>query len=152
MKQIKSHKHSLQILMIFLSSLLTSCRPNGLPKVFSAATIGTIPYLKEKETKISSHDFIYFNVYSDLEGNFILKDSRSYIMCYDVTSGVRFKYYPFLVLIDLATNKELEPEFTNYKNGDYGYHVKRGFKIMYKQTISYRYEDINIGKIINWMI
>ena len=65
-------------------------RAGGITKM-DAKKIGKTAKLEEKRIKVKSHEFTYYNVKSDNNGNWILVDKSSYIINKDIQFGFRFK-------------------------------------------------------------
>ncbi len=146
-----------KLFALFILSLsflgLAGCAPkSGGTEFYSAKRIGTVAYQEERSITISKHEFIYYNVYSDEKGNFILKDETSYIKNNDLQFGLRFHHSDEVVIYDITKDPMtmLEPICTDYENGDYGYQVDRGFMITINPSFSTKINDINIGQIGHW--
>mgnify|MGYP004444154157 FL=1 len=134
---------------------LFSCgigKKNGGIIVFSAKKIGKTPYKEKRNITISQHTFTYYNVYSDDEGNFILKDETSYILNFDIVFGLKFNNHNGDVLLyDVSENKNEIIEPMDEGSDEYAsYSVNNGFKIQINPEINSIRNDINLGLISHW--
>ena len=120
--------------------------------MFSAKKIGKTPYKEKRNITISQHTFTYYNVYSDDEGNFILKDETSYILNFDIVFGLKFNNHNGDVLLyDVSENKNEIIEPMDEGSDEYAsYSVNNGFKIQIKPEINSIRNDINLGLISHW--
>ncbi|MCF0117031.1 MAG: hypothetical protein HUJ61_03155 [Bacilli bacterium] len=143
----------LSFLLILLILPLCACNPKGGAIVFEATSLGKTAIREEKVIIIKGHEFIYFDVCSDSEGNFILASADAYLCNKDIQFGVRFKHITNVAIYDI-TNQEnytrLEPIATDYENGDWGYQVNLGFMIRQDLQLSSDCSPYNIGKITHW--
>ena len=71
--------------------MVTGCIPNGGSITFTADLIGRTPVQQEKSFTYKGHKFIYYNVYNDGGGNFVMADNTSYIVNKDIQFGLRVK-------------------------------------------------------------
>lgn len=145
-------KKVFNLLLVIISLLsFNSCKntKNGESIIFSADKLSLIPYEEEKTITINGYEFIYYNVYNDGKGNFVLYDDTSYLKNYNLQFGIRFKNNINVGIYDISKDNPilLSPIFTDYENGDYGYQVYQGFEI---KTIKEDSINNNIGKITNW--
>lgn len=141
-------KRLLSFLLLFVICLF-SCGGTGI--TFSAYFISRSPEKVEKTIKIRGYEFIYYNVYNDGKGNFVLADNTSYIKNTDMNFGIRFQSRDGIVCIyDENGETTLETISKSYDNGDWGYQVDSGFLICVDKSIAMTYTDINIGKITHW--
>ena len=142
-----------RIVIIGMAPLMvTGCIPNGGSITFTADLIGRTPVQQEKSFTYKGHKFIYYNVYNDGSGNFVMADNTSYIVNKDIHFGLRVKS-PFVynlaqegeepVLIE-PTSKQ-EDGYYNYAIRDFGFQI-RGIGL----SVSMLYSDINIGTITHW--
>ena len=120
----------------------------------NAKKIGKTAFQKEKKVKIKDHEFTYYNVKSDSEGNWILVDNTSYIINKDIVFGFRFKNNGGLVKITSYENS-MEPRSMGefYENPSYtSYSVHAGFKIMVDESVDIsEYPDgFNLGIFEHW--
>ena len=147
-----------KLIMLTLALLLlpfSACTYNtdGTPIVFEATSLGKTAVREEKTITIKDHEFIYFNVCSDDDGNFILASHDAYISNNDIQFGVRFKHVANVVIYD-TTNQDnyvpLDPMSKEYDNGDWGYQVNSGFTIRQNIVLSIDGSPYNIGKITHW--
>ena len=124
---------------------------DGGMATFSASSLPSTPSKEEKETKISGHAFLYYNVYKDEEDNFVLKDDTSYIRNYTLVFGLLFAK-GLARAYDISDGKdgfELCQDFYG-GNETQSYSVWRGFEIAIDKTLSSHHYDENIGKIVHW--
>lgn len=138
---------------------LFSCSTNGDVVVFTAGSLAKTPVKQEKTIRIEDHYFIFFNVYNDGEGSFVMADNSSYIRNYDVQFGLRVnsKWAHDISKAD----KNTPNDFDNYallEGSPYMgtsaldfFVVNFGIEIRgIGFFISAQYENINIGTIANW--
>ena len=117
---------------------------------FSANNISHNAIKEEKILNTQGHTFIYYNVYSDNDGNFIMKDNSSYIMNNDIQFGLKIKT-PFIYELNDDGNGKL----INYNylddEGYYNYAIVNPGIIIYGigREVSLNYENINIGYIFH---
>ena len=78
------------VIIYFNSPLSPFGRSGGMIKI-NAKKIGKTAFQEEKKVKIKDHEFTYYNVRSDSEGNWILVDNTSYIINKDIVFGFRFR-------------------------------------------------------------
>ncbi len=141
-------KKSIFFLLPILFCLASCISKSGGTTTYSAFLLPYSPQKVERTVKIKGEEFIYYNVYNDGEGNFVLADESSYIKCEYMSFGVRFQ--PTACIYDLETETKLEPTSKNYENGDWGYSAFCGFVIRLDTSDSIVRTDVNIGKIGHW--
>lgn len=137
-------------LVICLLSL-ASCKPNGGFVTFTADALSTTPIREEKVFISQGHEFTYYNVYNDGNGNFVMADNTSYIINKDIQFGLRVGT-PFVYTIanDGEDPISIKPTINN-GNGTYDFNVDFGFQIRgISIYISMGYYNINIGTIVHW--
>lgn len=106
-----------------------------------------------KTFKEGKHTFIYYNVYNDGNGNFVMADNSSFISNKSIQFGLRIKS---MWVYKINKNGDSEDTPIQYKNldedGYYSYSIESfGFNIYgVSRSISLEYKDINIGKIYHW--
>ena len=110
--------------------------------------------IQQKKVKIKDHEFTYYNVKSDSEGNWILVDNTSYIINKDIVFGFRFKNNGGLVKITSYENS-MEPRSMGefYEDPSYtSYSVHAGFKIMVDESVdmSDHPDGFNLGIFEHW--
>ena len=140
--------------VIYFNSPLSPFGRNGVMIKMNAKKIGKTAFQKEKKVKIKDHEFTYYNVRSDSEGNWILVDNTSYIINKDIVFGFRFKNNGGLVKITSYENS-MEPRSMGefYENPSYtSYSVHAGFKIMVDEAVDIsEYPDgFNLGIFEHW--
>ena len=81
-------------------------RAGGVEQI-KASRIGTRAYLNERSVVINKHKFIYYNVISSRDGEWILMDKSSYIINTDIDFGFRYKNAGTIILL-MVTLKNLE--------------------------------------------
>ena len=141
--------------MIYANSPISPFVARGGELVkFNAKKIGKTAYQKEKKIKIKDHEFTYYNVTSDSEGNWILVDNTSYIINTDIQFGFRFKNNGGLVKI-INYNNGMEPRSMGEYSQDVdytSYSVSHGFKIMVDESVDVSsYPDgFNLGIFEHW--
>lgn len=145
-------KNWLLPIAIFGVSLTGCSNPfiDGGTEVYSAAAIGTIAYEEERTIELLGNKFAYFNVRSDEEGNWVLDDANSYIKNNDIQFGLRFRHSEYVGIYEGDSYIPIDPMFTEYENGDYGYQVYFGFRIAPKPDVEFPEEGVSIGKIAHW--
>ena len=141
------------VVIYFNSPLAPFARGGELIKM-NAKKIGKTAFQKEKKVKIKDHEFTYYNVRSDSEGNWILVDNTSYIINKDIVFGFRFRNNGGLVKITSYENS-MEPRSMGeyYENPSYtSYSVHAGFKIMVDESvdISDHPDGFNLGIFEHW--
>jgi len=141
------------VVIYFNSPLAPFARGGELIKI-NAKKIGKTAFQKEKKVKIKDHEFTYYNVKSDSEGNWILVDNTSYIINKDIVFGFRFKNNGGLVKITSYENS-MEPKSMGefYENPSYtSYSVHAGFKITVDESVDMsEYPDgFNLGIFEHW--
>ena len=120
-------------------------RAGGLIKI-DAKKIGKTAKLEEKKVKIKDHEFTYYNVKSDNDGNWILVDKTSYIINTDIQFGFRYKNEGTTIA---SYDKGMTPrEMGEYGNGYYSFQVDFGFKIMIDESLDIT--DVNLGIFEHW--
>lgn len=130
---------------------LSACAKNGGSITFTANSISSTPIKEEKSFTYKGYEFIYYNVYNDGNGNFVMADNTSYIANKDIQFGLKVKtefVYKYVEDGDgeLIYYTNLDDEgYYNYSIVDFGF-VIRGVGTSYSMV----YENINIGKIIHW--
>lgn len=139
----------------FIPLLITGCKPkpNGGSITFTADLIGDTPIEEEKTFTYKGHTFIYYNVYNDGNGNFVMANNDSYIANNDIQFGLRVKSaYVYTVPEDGGEPVWIEPSVHNKNGGYYDYAIQVfGFQIRgIGLNISMNYTDINIGTITHW--
>lgn len=141
------------VVIYFNSPLAPFARGGELIKM-NAKKIGKTAFQEEKKVKIKDHEFTYYNVKSDSEGNWILVDNTSYIINKDIVFGFRFKNNGGLVKITSYENS-MEPRSMGeyYENPSYtSYSVHAGFKITVDEAVDIsEYPDgFNLGIFEHW--
>ena len=141
------------VVIYFNSPLAPFARGGELIKI-NGKKIGKTAFQKEKKVKIKDHEFTYYNVKSDSEGNWILVDNTSYIINKDIVFGFRFRNNGGLVKITSYENS-MEPRSMGefYENPSYtSYSVHAGFKIMVDESVDIsEYPDgFNLGIFEHW--
>ncbi len=143
------------LLLPIVSCLLAGCqpKPNGGSITFTADLIGDTPVEEDKTFTYKGHTFIYYNVYNDGNGNFVMANNASYIANNDIQFGLRVKSaFVYTVPEDGSEPVWIEPSVHNKNSGYYDYAIQVfGFQIRgVGLNISMNYTDINIGKITHW--
>ena len=141
------------VVIYFNSPLAPFARGGELIKM-NAKKIGKTAFQEEKKVKIKDHEFTYYNVRSDSEGNWILVDNTSYIINKDIVFGFRFKNNGGLVKITSYENS-MEPRSMGefYEDPSYtSYSVHAGFKIMVDESVnmSEHPDGFNLGIFEHW--
>lgn len=146
--------YKILLMSLFLFPSLLSCGTSGGFITFTSDSIAKTAYMAERTIKISGHEFTYYNVYSDGNGDFVLADNTSYIRNYDIQFGLRFKYVPNVLLYDISNGLlnpvAINPIVDEYENGDRGYSVHFGFEIRVAREISSSVLNMSIGKMTHW--
>lgn len=122
-------------------------RSGGLVKI-DAKKIGKTAVLEEKKAKVKDHEFTYYNVKSDNDGNWILADKSSYIINTDIQFGFRYKNAGTKIA---AYDKGMEPRDMGpfYQDETYNsYQVDFGFKITIDESINI--DNVNLGIFEHW--
>lgn len=118
--------------------------------VITADLISTTPVEEIKTFTSEGHTFIYYNVYNDGEGNFVMADNTSYIANNDIIFGLSVKS---AWVYSVNDNEQTLIDY-NYKGDDgYCYYSIESYGIEIhgiSTSISMLYENINIGKITHW--
>lgn len=137
--------------------LLSSCRINsgvdGGNLEITANHISSTPVKEMKTFKVEGHTFIYYNVYNDGNGNFVMADNSSFISNNSIQFGLRVKS---MWVYEINKNGYSKDPPIQYKYldeyGYYSYSIESfGFEIYgVSKSISLEYKDINIGKIYHW--
>ena len=124
---------------------------SGGTTTFDASSLPNAPAQEEREAKISGHVFLYYNVYKNEDGDFVLKDNSSYIQNKDLVFGMKFKS-SFVVAYAMEDGvvSDTPMEIMEEKDGYRSYSVHYGFEICIPKDISMLYQDVCIGKIIYW--
>ena len=128
----------------------TELDPPGGVTVITADLISTTPVEEIKTFTSEGHTFIYYNVYNDGEGNFVMADNTSFIANNDIIFGLSVKS-----AWDYSVNDNEQTLIDyNYKGDDgYCYYSIESYGIEIhgiSTSISMLYENINIGKITHW--
>lgn len=137
--------------------LLSSCRINsgvdGESIEITANHISSTPIKEVKTFKEGKHTFIYYNVYNDGNGNFVMSDNSSFICNKSIQFGLRVKSM-WVYEINKSGDSEDAPIQYKYldENGYYNYSIESfGFDIYgVSKSMSLEYKNINIGKIYHW--
>ncbi len=128
----------------------TAPTPPGGVTVITADLISTTPVEEIKTFTSEGHTFIYYNVYNDGEGNFVMADNTSYIANNDIIFGLSVKS---AWVYSVKDNEQTLIDY-NYKGDDgYCYYSIESYGIEIhgiSTSISMLYENINIGKITHW--
>lgn len=124
--------------------------PPGNRIVVTADLIPTTPVKEIKSFTFKGHTFVYYNVYNDGDGNFVMADNSSYIANNDIIFGLSVKSeYVYNVKDNEKTlinyNYKGNDGYCNYAVQNYGIEI-RGIAV----EISMLYENINVGKITHW--
>ena len=122
-------------------------RSGGLVKI-DAKKIGKTAVLVEKKVKVKDHEFTYYNVKSDNDGNWILVDKSSYIINTDIQFGFRYKNAGTKIA---AYDKGMEPRDMGpfYQDETYNsYQVDFGFKITIDESLDIN--NVNLGIFEHW--
>ncbi len=129
----------------------TSLQVDGGTHTFDAFSLPNVPNEKEEELQIDGHAFIFYNVYNDGQGNFVLKDNTSYIRNYSLIFGLRFAK-GLSRAYDISGDKDGLTLCEDYYEGEdeQSYSVYHGFEIAIDKTLSSHHYDENIGKITHW--
>lgn len=142
---------SLSSFTFVLASCQNYIRPGGVTK-FTAIKISHNPVKEVKTLKDQGYTFTYYNVYSDNDGNFIMKDNSSFIINDDFQFGMKVKS-PFVYKLNDNNNDEelIEYDYLD-EEGYYNYTIVYPGIIIYgiDREASLNYENINIGYIFHW--
>lgn len=135
---------------LLLTFILTSCHTNGGMIKFSANNISHNAIKEDKILNTQGHTFIYYNVYSDNDGNFIMKDNSSYILNNDIQFGLKVKT-PFVYELNDDGNEKLIKYDYFDDEGYYNYAIVNPGIVIYgiAREVSLNYENINIGYIFH---
>ena len=144
-----------KIIALLLLALLTlglfSCagNTNGGTVTFSADMISATPVKEEKTFTDKGHTFVYYNVYNDGNGNFVMADNTSYIACNDIQFGLKVKS---AYVYQTAGDEKQRIRSVTEENGYFSYSISDfGFEIRgAAPETSTPCENVNIGKIIHW--
>ena len=140
-------------LAIITTAFLSACskiKPGG-SITFSAEKIGTTPVKEARSFTYKGYEFIYYNVYNDGAGNFVMADNSSYIANKDIQFGLKVKTQ-FVYKDTDDGNKELLSYNFLDDDGYYSYSIVETGFVICGVGIEYSmlYTDINIGKITHW--
>ena len=122
-------------------------RGGGLVRI-DAKKIGKTATLLEKKVKVKNHEFTYYNVKSDNDGNLILVDKTSYIINTDIQFGFRYRNAGTKIT---AYDKGMEPRDMGPFHDDEtynSYQVDFGFKITIDESIET--SNVNLGTFEHW--
>ena len=123
---------------------------DGGVTVITADLISTTPVEEIKTFTSEGHTFIYYNVYNDGDGNFVMADNTSFIANNDIIFGLSVKS---AWVYSVKDNEQTLINY-NYKGDDgYCYYSIESYGIEIhgiSTSISMLYENINIGKITHW--
>ena len=74
-----------------MSSCTIGSEIDGVSLEITANHISSIPVKEMKTFKVEGHTFIYYNVYNDGNGNFVMADNSSFISNNSIQFGLRVK-------------------------------------------------------------
>ena len=140
----------LAILTLFTVLPLFSCdSSNGGTITFDASQISKTPKEEVQTFKYKNHSFIYYNVYNDGDGNFVMADNSSYIYNDDIQFGLKVGT-PYVYQKEDGEEKLLD--YKDCNGGQYIFSIiDHGFTIRgCALEISLSIENVNIGKITHW--
>ena len=147
-------KKAILLLPIFLlSSCTIGSEVDGVTLKITANHISSMPVKEMKTFKVEGHTFIYYNVYNDGNGNFVMADNSSFISNNSIQFGLRVKS---MWVYEINRNGDSKDTPIQYKyldeDGYYSYSIESfGFEIYgVSKSISLEYKDINVGKIYHW--
>lgn len=115
---------------------------------FSASKVGKTALLTKNKIKIKGHEFTYYNVVSDKDGNWILVDKTSYIINEDIQFGFRYKNAGTKITAygEVEEPRDMGPY---YKDESYNsYQVFSGFKITIDESLDIT--NVNLGIFEHW--
>ena len=124
---------------------------DGLTQVFDAFCLSKSPIKEEREVKILGHSFLYYNVYAEGEGGFVLQDDTSYMRNYDLYFGLSFSK-GLGRAYDISGGKEGYDLCEDCQESEMqqSHSVYGGFEIAIDKTLSFHHYDESIGKIVHW--
>ena len=116
--------------------------------IMDAKKIGKTAKLEEKKVKVKDHEFTYYNVKSDDNGNWILVDKTSYIINTDIAFGFRYKNAGTKITA-YGDKKEPRDMGSYYEDETYNsYQVYNGFKITIDESLDI--SEVNLGIFEHW--
>lgn len=122
-------------------------RAGGVEQI-KASRIGTRTYLNERSVVINKHKFIYYNVVSSRDGEWILVDKSSYIINTDIDFGFRYKNAGTIITSygDAQEPRDMGPYYENEAYNSY--QVYGGFKITIDESQDLNH--LNLGIFEHW--
>lgn len=122
-------------------------RAGGVEQI-KASRIGTRAYLNERSVVINKHKFIYYNVISSRDGEWILMDKSSYIINTDIDFGFRYKNAGTIITSygDAQEPRDMGPYYENEAYNSY--QVYGGFKITIDEPQDL--DHLNLGIFEHW--
>lgn len=122
-------------------------RAGGVEQI-KASRIGTRAYLNERSVVINKHKFIYYNVVSSRDGEWILVDKSSYIINTDIDFGFRYKNAGTIITSygDAQEPRDMGPYYENEAYNSY--QVYGGFKITIDESQGLNH--LNLGIFEHW--
>ena len=122
-------------------------RAGGVEQI-KANRIGSRTYLNERSVVINKHKFIYYNVISSRDGEWILVDKSSYIINTDWAFGFRYKNAGTIITSygDAQEPRDMGPYYGNEAYNSY--QVYGGFKITIDELQDL--DHLNLGIFEHW--